>query len=62
MGRGPVSRARGSNPDFDLAISARPMIEQLLRQGRNEGSERASMAHIQQQLNAIMLSIQQSQQ
>ena len=52
--------ARGSNPDYDLAIAARPMFEQLLRQGRNEGPDRASILPIQQQLNAIMLTIQQT--
>lgn len=51
----------GSNPDYDLAIAARPMIEQLLRQGRNEGPEHAEIKHIQQQLAAIVLSIQQAQ-
>lgn len=54
--------AAGSNPDYDLAIAARPMIEQLLRQGRNEGPEHAEMVTIQQQLHAIALSIQQVQQ
>ena len=53
--------AAGSNPDYDLAIAARPMIEQLLVQGRNEGQEHAEMAKIQQQLQAIVLSIQQTQ-
>jgi FliI/YscN family ATPase len=53
--------ANGSNPDYDLAIAARPMIDQLLRQGRSEGPAQADIAHIQQQLNAIMLSIQQGQ-
>ena len=53
--------AQGSNPDYDLAITARPMIEQLLRQGRNEGPDQAQMATIQQQLHAIVLSIQQAQ-
>ncbi len=28
--------AAGSNPDFDLAIACKPMIDQLLQQGRNE--------------------------
>lgn len=54
--------AAGSNPDYDLAIAARPMIEQLLRQGRNEGPDRAEIANIQQQLSAIVQSIQQAQQ
>ncbi|MFN3166329.1 MAG: FliI/YscN family ATPase [Phycisphaeraceae bacterium] len=53
--------ANGSNPDYDLAIAARPMIDQLLRQSRNEGPARADIAHTQQQLNAITLSIQQGQ-
>jgi len=51
--------AAGSNPDYDLAIAARPMIEQLLRQGRNEGPDQAQISTIQQQLRAIVLSIQQ---
>ncbi|MGB0766195.1 MAG: hypothetical protein ACPGYV_00640, partial [Phycisphaeraceae bacterium] len=54
--------AEGSNPDYDLAIAARPMIEQLLRQGRHEGPEHAEIATTQQQLQAIVLSIQQAQQ
>lgn len=54
--------AAGSNPDYDLAIAARPMIEQLLRQGRSEGPARADIAHTTQQLGAIVLSIQQAQQ
>jgi FliI/YscN family ATPase len=53
--------AEGSNADYDLAIAARPMIEQLLRQGRNEGPDHAQIATIQQQLHAIVLSIQQVQ-
>ena len=53
--------AAGSNPDYDLAIAAKPMIEQLLRQGRNEGPDKAQMTVIQQQLKAIVLSIQQAQ-
>lgn len=54
--------APGSNPEFDLAITARPMIEKLLRQGRNEGPDRAEIALVQQQLQAIVLTIQQAQQ
>lgn len=53
--------AAGSNPDFDLAIAARPMIDQLLRQGRSEGPARADIEHIQKQLSAIVFSIQQAQ-
>lgn len=51
----------GSNTDFDLAIAARPMIEQLLKQGRNEGPGRAEIATVEQQLNAIVTAVQQAQ-
>lgn len=53
--------AKGSNPDFDLAIAAHPAIQQLLRQGRSEGSEQATIETIQQQLAAVIAAIQQSQ-
>ncbi|NJL32151.1 MAG: FliI/YscN family ATPase, partial [Phycisphaerales bacterium] len=33
--------AAGSNPDFDLAIACKPVIDQLLQQGRHEVSGRA---------------------
>ena len=51
----------GSNPDYDLSIAARPMIEQLLQQGRGEGSGRADIVTIQQQLSAIVSAIRQAQ-
>ncbi len=54
--------AAGSNPDYDLAIAARPMVEQLLVQGRSEGPGHAQIEHIQQQLAAVLSSIQQAQQ
>lgn len=53
--------AAGSNPDYDLAIAARPMIEQLLKQGRGESTQRATIATVQQQLAAISMAIAQSQ-
>ena len=54
--------ASGSNADYDLAIAARPMIDQLLQQGRSEAAGRADIATTQQQLSAIVSAIQQSQQ
>lgn len=54
--------AAGSSAEFDLAIAAKPMIDQFLRQGRGEGPSdgRASLAHTQSQLNAIVKSLQQA--
>lgn len=54
--------AAGSSAEFDLAIAAKPMIDQFLRQGCGEGPSdgRASMTHTQSQLGAIVKSLQQA--
>ncbi|XAL99030.1 FliI/YscN family ATPase [Phycisphaeraceae bacterium D3-23] len=56
--------AAGSNPQFDLAIAAKPMLDQFLQQGRGEttsaGNTRADLQHTQQQLAAIVMSLQQA--
>ena len=50
----------GSNPDFDLAIAAHPMIEQFLQQGMRE--DRAEFAQTRKQLLAMQQQIQQARQ
>ena len=45
--------ATGSNPDFDLAIAAKPMIDQLVRQGRNEVTGQADFTRTRAQLLAL---------
>ena len=54
--------AAGSNPDYDLAIAAKPMFDQLLQQGRNEGPATADLLHTQAQLAAVVRSIEQAGQ
>ena len=54
--------APGSSQESDLAIAAKPMIDQFLRQGRGEspGDGRGVLQHTQAQLAAIIKSLQQA--
>lgn len=54
--------AAGSNPDYDLAIAAKPMFDQLLQQGRDEGPATADLLHTQAQLAAVVRSLEQAGQ
>jgi flagellum-specific ATP synthase len=54
--------AAGSNPDFDLAIAAKPMIDQLVRQGRNEVSGKADLARTRAQLLVMAQQIRAQRQ
>lgn len=57
--------APGSNPEFDLAIAAKPMIDQLLLQSRTEsatGLANEGLPHTAAQLAAIAKSIEQARQ
>lgn len=46
--------ASGSNTDFDLAIAAKPAIDQLLQQGRHEVKGAADFARTSEQLIALI--------
>jgi len=52
----------GSNPDFDLAIAAKPVLDQLLQQGRSEGGPLGDFQRTSKQLMAVMKQIQQAKQ
>jgi flagellum-specific ATP synthase len=54
--------AAGSNPDFDLAIAAKPVVDQLLRQGRNEVRGAADFAVTRKQLLALTQQIDAGRQ
>ena len=54
--------AAGSNPDFDLAIACKPVIDQLLQQGRNEVTGRADFDRTRKQLLALVQHMQQVRQ
>ncbi len=49
--------AVGGNPDYDLAIASKPVIDQLLRQGRHEVKGRADFEHPRQLLAAVATQI-----
>ncbi|MEX0776176.1 MAG: FliI/YscN family ATPase [Phycisphaeraceae bacterium] len=51
--------AAGSNPDYDLAIAARPAIDQLLQQGRQEVKGKADFSRTSQQLLALAQQLRQ---
>ncbi|MEM1355201.1 MAG: FliI/YscN family ATPase [Planctomycetota bacterium] len=51
--------AAGSNPDYDLAIAAKPMLDQLLQQGTDEGPPTADLHHTTAQLAAVVRSLGQ---
>ncbi len=53
--------AVGSNPDFDLAIAAHPMIEQFLQQPVRD-PEPADFAQVRKQMLAMQQQIQQARQ
>ncbi|MCC7145081.1 MAG: FliI/YscN family ATPase [Phycisphaeraceae bacterium] len=50
--------ASGSNSDFDLAIAAKPAIDQFLQQGRHEVQGTADFARTGQQLLALNIQIE----
>jgi len=54
--------AAGSNGEFDLAIAAKPMLENLLQQGRDErsGKPGRGMHQIQAQLAAVLSGLEQA--
>lgn len=54
--------AAGSNAEYDLAIAAKPMIDNFLQQARAESPPdgRANLQHTQAQLAAIVASLQQA--
>jgi flagellum-specific ATP synthase len=61
--------AAGSNPEFDLAIAAKPVIDRLLTQGSGEASgagsfeqTAAQLAALAKQLEQTRLQLQQNQQ
>lgn len=54
--------ATGSNPDYDLAIAAKPMFDQLLQQGQGEGPATADLHHTVAQLAAVVRSLDQASQ
>ena len=47
----------GSNPDFDLAIACKPVIDQLIQQGRSEVVGKADFEKTRKQLIALTLNI-----
>ncbi len=51
--------AAGSNPQFDLAIAAKPIIDQLLQQGRGETGALDDFARTGKQLLAVSQQLQQ---
>jgi len=54
--------AAGSNPDFDLAIAAKVIIDQLLRQGRSEAQGKADFEYGRKLLAALAQTIEQARQ
>ena len=54
--------AAGSNPDFDLAITAKPAIDRLLQQGRGEVQGQADFASASSQLFALNQLLDQTRQ
>ena len=52
--------APGSNADYDLAIAVKPMLDQLLQQGRNEVRGRASFDTIRSQLGALQQQVEKT--
>jgi flagellum-specific ATP synthase len=54
--------ASGSNPDFDLAIACKPMIDQLLQQGRGEVQGLGDFHKTSVQLLAVAQQIEQNKQ
>ncbi|MEM8739786.1 MAG: FliI/YscN family ATPase [Planctomycetota bacterium] len=54
--------AAGSNPDFDLAITAKPAIDRLLQQGRGEVQGQADFAQTTAQLHALNQLLDQTRQ
>jgi len=53
--------APGANPDADLAITIKPAIERLLRQGRGEVKGQAQFAVARAQLMALKAAMQEGQ-
>lgn len=51
--------APGSNEDFDLAIAAKPAIDQLLQQGRGEVKGTADFRQTEAQLMALLQHVEQ---
>ena len=51
--------ANGSNEEFDLAITCKPAIDQLMMQGRSEVSNKTDFAHTSKQLIALNHLIQE---
>lgn len=54
--------AAGSNPDFDLAIAAKPAIDRLLQQGGGEVQGQANFQQTTAQLMALQQVLQQTSQ
>ncbi len=52
--------APGSNPDFDLAITCKPAIDQLLQQGRHDHSGQGDFTRTKAQLLALAQRIEQT--
>jgi len=52
----------GSNPDFDLAIAAKPVLDQLLQQGRSERGPLGDFDRTSKHLRAVMNQVQQAKQ
>jgi len=53
--------AAGSNPDFDLAIAAKPMLDRLLQQGRRDQSGPADFKKTRQMVVAAALQLRNAQ-
>lgn len=54
--------AAGSNPDFDLAIAGKPVIDQLLRQGSGEVKGKALFENGKKMLFALIQSLENAKQ
>jgi flagellum-specific ATP synthase len=54
--------AAGSNSDFDVAIAVKPMIDQLVCQGRDEVTGRADFARTRAQLLALAQQVRSQKQ
>ncbi len=52
--------AAGSNPDFDLAIAAKPILDKFLQQGLNEVKGRAEFGRTRGELIAMVQNIEQT--
>jgi len=52
----------GSNPEFDLAITCKPAIDQLLQQGRNEKQDSSDWERSKKQLFALITHTDRSRQ